>query len=162
MLTKCSLDYIFRLAVEMRTLGLPWTKEETSQGTKHTQEDIKLDQTINGTPISKRGRPKRSSDNLEEADGESPKRRKPGRAKKSLQAEGDNKSNQANQPESLRSEGQNRVTAINGEKGGATQVTGKKGQGRLKQEIDREDEALALANMTQVGRRRPGRPRKTL
>lgn len=146
----------------MRTLGLPWTKEEADQGTKHTRRDIKLDQTINGTLISKRGRPKRSSDNLEEADGEAPKRRKPGRPKKSLQAEDDNKSNQANLSGSPHLEGQNQFTTVNGEKKSVSQVAGKKGQGRLKQETDPDDEASGLANLTQVARRRAGRPRKTL
>ena len=146
----------------MRTLGLPWTKEEANQGTKHTRRDIKLDQTINGTLISKRGRPKRSSDNPEEANGEAPKRRKSGRPRKSLRAEDDSKSNQANQSGSPHLEGQNQFTTVNGEKKGVSRVGGKKGQGRLKQETDPDDEASGLANSTQVARRRPGRPRKTL
>ena len=137
----------------MRTLGLPWTKEEANQGTKHTRRDIKIDQTINGTSISKRGRPKRSSDILEEADGATPKKRKPGRPKRSLQAEDDNKSNQAHQSGRPHVKGQTQSTTVNGEK---------KGQGGLKQEIDPDDEASDLVNLAQIARRRPGRPRKTL
>ena len=139
----------------MRTLGLPWTKEEPNQGTKHSRQNTKFDQTINGTSISKRGLPKRSSDNLEEADGETPKRRKPGRPKKSLQAEDDDKSNQANQSGSRHSEGQNQFAAVNGGKEGVSQVAGKKGRSRVKQESDPDDEAW-------VARRRPGHPRKAL
>ena len=145
----------------MRTLGLPWTKEEANQGTKHMRKDIKFDQTMNGTSIAKRGQPKRSSDNLEEADGETSKKRKPGRPRKSLEAEHDNKSNQASQAGSRHLEGQNQFTAVNGEKEGASQAFRRKGLGRLKQEIDQGDEPSGLSNLTQVARR-PGRPRKTL
>ena len=144
----------------MRTLGLPWTKAEAN--TKHSRQDTKFDQTINGTSISKRGQLKRSSDNLEEADGETPKRRKPGRPKKSLQAEEDDESTQANQSGSRHSAGHNQFAAVNGGKEGASQVAGKKGRSRVKQEIDPDDKAWGLAGLTQIARRRPGRPRKTL
>ncbi|KAL8796682.1 MAG: hypothetical protein Q9195_001072 [Heterodermia aff. obscurata] len=156
------LDYIFRLAVEMRALGLPWTKEEANQDTKHTRQDIKLDQTINGTSISKQGRPKRSIDNLEKAYEETPKKRKAGRPRRSLQAEDDNESNQVNQSGSPNMQGKNQFTAVNGEKEAVSQVSAKKRQGRLKQEVGLDDEASGLASLIQVARRRPGRPRKTL
>ena len=146
----------------MRNLGLSWTKEEANKGAKHTRQHIRSDPTMNGTSISKRGQPKRSSDNLEEADGETSKKRKPGRPKKSLQAEDDNESNQANQSGSRHLEGKNRFTAVNGGKEGVSQVAEKKGRGRLKQETDPDNEASGLNDLTQVARRRPGRPRKTL
>ena len=76
-----SLDYIFRLAVEMRRLGLPWTDEEALIFPQ--VEGFKPVSTINGVVSQKRGRPKSTIDRYKYINGETPSKR-PGRPRKNF------------------------------------------------------------------------------
>lgn len=79
-----SLDYIFRLAVEMRTLGLPWTADEARQRGPLPGEDLNA---AKETRTPKSGRPKRSNGEQENLNnGETPRTRGPGRPRRSLGA----------------------------------------------------------------------------
>lgn len=142
-----SLDYVFRLAVEMRKLGLPWTKEAVNQPAQLSRQDLKIADGINGLPTPKRGRPDRSSDGLETLDMETPRKRKPGRPRKSLEGESTEFSRSLSKPKDAQMENQNQFAAVNGVEDHVSEFVGKKGRGRPKKEI---------------AQRRPGRPRKTL
>ena len=184
-----SLDYIFRLAVEMRNLSLPWTAEEAVQDARLSQQALEatkgsqvllgshrgqakrssegLEGTIIETPRKRRpGRPLKTetspSEGLERTDMEIPKKRRPGRPKKSFEGGLIDDTLLQSKPESTQLKAQNHFTAVNGVGNGVNGSAAKKGRGRPKKEVDPDDAVAATIPIHKAAKGRPGRPRRTL
>ena len=67
----------------MRQMGLPWTDDEGKQKRPYPSNIINV---INQTATPKRGRPKRSSVDQQDLNGDTPRKRGPGRPRRSLEA----------------------------------------------------------------------------
>ena len=67
----------------MRTMGLPWTDDEIKEQSSYSRENINV---INQTVTLKRGRPRRSSGDQQELNGDTPRKRGPGRPRRSPEA----------------------------------------------------------------------------
>ena len=157
-----SLDYIFRLAVEMRNLNLPWTAEEAVQDAQLSQQALAATKESQGLLGSRRGQAKRNREGLEKTTVETPKKRRPGRPRKSLEGDLIDDTLLHSKPESTQLEAQNHFTAVNGVGNGVNESAAKKGRGRPKKEVDPDDAVAPTIPVHKVAKGRPGRPRRTL
>lgn len=157
-----SLDYIFRLAVEMRNLSLPWTTEEAVQEAQLSRQALEAIKGSHGLLGSDRGQAKRSSEGLEGTNIETPKKRRPGRPRKSLEGGLIDNSLLESKPGRTQLEAQNQFTTVNGVGNGVNGSAAKKGRGRPKKEVDPDDIVATAIPLHKAAKGRPGRPRRTL